>query len=185
MTQYLSVVLGGQEARVARSSNWRRDHELGRSRRHATAGFTFLELLILFIVVGILVAITGRSVSGAFSASARRSATREVTSYLYRTRGIAIQQSRSAWLVRNVNVLKILVDSSGTKVQLGTPIDLLARYTATLTIAPITAKDTVQFDPRGFIVNIATTPKLIITRSGKADTLCITGLGRITTRSCP
>jgi type II secretory pathway pseudopilin PulG len=185
MTQYLSVAITGQEAFVPQLSISPRTSKLQRSRRHATAGFTFIEMLILFAIVGILVAITGRSVSGAFAATARRSASREVTSYLYRTRTIAIQQSRYAWLVRNVNVLKILVDSSGTKVQLGTPIDLLARYTATLTVAPVGVKDTVQFDPRGFIVNIATTPKLIITRSGKADTLCITGLGRITTRSCP
>jgi hypothetical protein len=142
-------------------------------------------MLILFVVVGVLVAITAKSVGGAFGASSRRAATRDVTAYLYRTRTIAIQQSRSAWLVRAGNVLKILVDSSGTKVQLGTPIDLLARYTATLTTAPVGAHDTIQYDPRGFIVNFATTPKFIITRSAKSDTLCITGLGRITTRSCP
>jgi type II secretory pathway pseudopilin PulG len=146
------------------------------------AGFTFIEMLILFTVVGILVAITGRSVRGAFAASSRRSASREVTAYMFRARTIAIQQSRSSWLVRGGNVLKILVDSSGTKVQLGTAIDMLQRYSATLTATP---KDTVQFDPRGFAVNITLTPKFILTRSGQADTLCVTGLGRITTRSCP
>jgi hypothetical protein len=101
---------------------------------------------------------------------------------MFRARTIAIQQSRSSWLVRGGNVLKILVDSSGTKVQLGTAIDMLQRYSATLTATP---KDTVQFDPRGFAVNITLTPKFILTRSGQADTLCVTGLGRITTRSCP
>jgi type II secretory pathway pseudopilin PulG len=182
MTQYLSVAITGQEAFVSQLSISPRTSKLQRSRRHATAGFTFIEMLILFAIVGILVAITGRSVSGAFAATARRSASREVTAYLYRTRTIAIQQSRSAWLVRNVNALKILVDSSGTKVQLGTPIDLLARYTATLTATPT---DTVRFDPRGFaVVNVASLPKFVVSRSGKSDTLCVTGLGRITTRSC-
>jgi type II secretory pathway pseudopilin PulG len=166
-----------------RSLSILRTHQnLRRPRRSGTAGFTFIELLILFTVVGIVVAITGRSIAGAFSASSRRAASREVTAYLFRTRTIAIQQSRSSWMVRGGNVLKILVDSSGTKVQLGTPIDLLARYTATLTATP---KDTVQFDPRGFVVNVVSTPKFIVTRSGQADTLCVTGLGRITTRSCP
>jgi type II secretory pathway pseudopilin PulG len=167
-----------------RSLSISRGHqEPGRPSRHAVAGFSLIEMLILFVVVGILVAITGKSVGGAFAASSRRAATRDVTSYLYRTRTIAIQQSRSAWLVRSGNVLKILVDSSGTKVQLSTSIDLLARYTATLAESP---KDTVQFDPRGFVTNLgATLPKFIITRSAVADTLCVTGLGRITTRSCP
>ena len=156
---------------------------LSRPSRHAVAGFSLIEMLVLFAVVGILVAITAKSVGGAFGASSRRAATRDVTAYLYRARTISIQQSRSAWLVRNGNVLTILVDSSGTKVQLGTAIDLLARYTATLVESP---KDTVQFDPRGFVTNLgATLPKFIITRSAKSDTLCVTGLGRITTRSCP
>jgi type II secretory pathway pseudopilin PulG len=157
--------------------------ELG---RNPAAGFTFIEMLILFTIVGILVAITGRSIRGSFAASSRRAASREVTSYLYRARGIAIQQSRPAYLVRTGNVLKILVDSSGTKVQLGTPIDMSVRYGATLTVLPL-LKDTIYWDPRGFATNITagTTPKMIITLSGKADTLCITGLGRITTRSCP
>jgi type II secretory pathway pseudopilin PulG len=159
-----------------------RHQQPGRPGRHGAAGFTFLELLIIFAVVGIVVAITGRSISGAFSASARRAASREVTAYLFRARTIAIQQSRTAWMVRTTNSLKVLVDSSGTKVQLGTPIDLSVRYGATLTSTP---KDTVQFDQRGFIVYSATIQKFIVTRSSKSDTLCVTGLGRITIRSCP
>lgn len=160
-----------------------RHQQPGRPNKHAAAGFTFLELLIIFAVVGIVVAITGRSIAGAFSASARRAASREVTAYLFRARTIAIQQSRTAWMVRyNTNSLKVLVDSSGTKVQLGTPIDLSVRYGATLTATP---KDTVKFDQRGFIVYSATIQKFIVTRSGISDTLCVTGLGRITIRSCP
>lgn len=159
----------------------RRRQEPQRPVRHAVAGFTFIELLILFTVVGILVAITGRSVRGAFGASSRRSASREVTAYMFRGRAIAVQQSRASWVVRSGNILKVLVDSSGTKVQLGTPIDLSQRYGATLTATT----DSVKFDPRGFAVNVTPTPKFIVTRSGQADTLCVTGLGRITTRSCP
>src|SRR5256886_6717271 len=64
----------------------------------------------------------------------------------------------TAWLVRSGNVLKILVDSSGTPVRLGTQIDMSARYGATLG-AP-SGKDTVQFDPRGFAVYVAPAPKL-------------------------
>ena len=105
-----------------------------------------------------------------------------MTAYLFRARTIAIQQSRTAWLVRSGNVLKILVDSSGTPVQLRTSIDMAQRYGATLTASP---KDTIQFDPRGFVANVTQTPKLIVKIGAVADTLCVTGLGRITTRSCP
>src|SRR5438034_5414119 len=102
------------------------------SRRSRTAGFTFIEMLLVFVIIGIMLSITVKSVRGTWVASSRRSASREVTSYLFRARAIAIQQSRTAWLVRSGNVLKILVDSSGTPVRLRTQIDMSARYGATL-----------------------------------------------------
>ncbi len=152
------------------------------SRRSQAAGFTFIEMMIVFVVLGIMLSIMVKSVRGTWVASSRRSGSREVTAYLFRTRAIAIQQSRTAWLVRSGNVLKIMVDSSGTPVRLGTSIDLSQRYGATLSASP---KDTIQFDTRGFVANVTQTPKLIVKIGAAADTLCVTGLGRITTRSCP
>ncbi len=153
-----------------------------RSRRSQAAGFTFIEMMIVFVVLGIMLSIMVKSVRGTWVASSRRSGSREVTAYLFRARAIAIQQSRTAWLVRSGNVLKIMVDSSGTPVRLGTSIDLSQRYGATLSASP---KDTIQFDTRGFVANVTQTPKLIVKIGAVADTLCVTGLGRITTRSCP
>jgi len=152
------------------------------ARRSQAAGFTFIEMMIVFVVLGIMLSIMVKSVRGTWVASSRRSGSREVTAYLFRTRDIAIQQSRTAWLVRSGNVLKIMVDSSGTPVRLGTSIDLSQRYGATLSASP---KDTIQFDTRGFVANVTQTPKLIVKIGAVADTLCVTGLGRITTRSCP
>jgi len=145
------------------------------------SGFTFIEMMIVLVIAGLVYAIAARPVRGAFVAASRRSATREVTAYLFRTRTIGIQQSRRAWLVRSGDVLKIIVDSSGTKVQIGTSVDMNARYGATLTALP---KDSIEFDPRGFVVLPASTPKIIVTRSLGVDTLCVTGLGRITVRGC-
>jgi hypothetical protein len=84
-------------------------------------------------------------------------------------------------VVRGGNTLKVVVDSAGTKVQVGTIIDMNARYTATLSATP---KDSIEFDPRGFVVLPASTPKIIVTRGSVADTLCVTGLGRITVKGC-
>lgn len=145
------------------------------------AGFTFIEMMIVLVIAGLLYAITIKPVRGAFVASSRRAATREVTSYMFRARTIGIQQSRRAWVVRSGNTLKVVVDSAGTKVQVGTIIDMNARYTATLSATP---KDSIEFDPRGFVVLPASTPKIIVTRGSVADTLCVTGLGRITVKGC-
>jgi prepilin-type N-terminal cleavage/methylation domain-containing protein len=145
------------------------------------AGFTFIEILIVMIVAGLVYAIAIKPVRGAFLGASRRAASREVTAYLFRARMIGIQQSRRAWLVRGGNTLKIVVDSAGTKVQVGTTIDMNARYSATLSATPT---DSIQFDPRGFVVLPPSTPKLIVTLSTRADTLCVTGLGRITVSGC-
>jgi len=156
-----------------------------RSRsRQAQAGLTFVELIIVFVVLGLLLSITVRAVRGSWVASSRRSASRDVTAYLYRTRGIAIQQSRAAWLVRSGNILKIMVDSSGTPVQLGSQIDFSKRYGATLGFSP-TPKDDVKFDVRGFAVGVTTAPKFIVALGGRTDNVCVTTIGKITTRSCP
>jgi len=157
-------------------------HGPSTSRRYRIAGFTFIEMMIVFTVAGILLSIMVRAVRGTWAAASRRTASRDATAYLYRARSIAIQQSRAASVVRSANVLKIMVDSSGTPVQLGTQLDFSQRYGATLGASP---RDTIQFDPRGFVVNVTQTPKLIVAFGGRTDTVCVTGLGKITARSCP
>lgn len=144
-------------------------------------GFSLIEIMMVLVIAGLVYAIAARPVRGAFGAASRRAATREVTSYLFRARAIGVQQSRRAWVVRAGNTLKIIVDSAGTKVQVGTIIDMNARYGATLSATP---KDSIEFDPRGFVVLPASTPKIIVTRPPNVDTLCVTGLGRITLRGC-
>ncbi|PYP51074.1 MAG: hypothetical protein DMD45_09020 [Gemmatimonadetes bacterium] len=153
-----------------------------RQGTRALAGFTFIEMLIVFVVLGVMTTMMVRSVRGLWLGSARRSATRDITAYLFRGRAIAVQQSRAAWVVRSGDILKVMVDSSGTPVQLGTQINFFQRYGAHLFASP---KDTVAFDPRGFAPNVTLAPKFIINLGGRTDTVCVTGLGKITTRSCP
>jgi prepilin-type N-terminal cleavage/methylation domain-containing protein len=147
------------------------------------SGFTFIEMMIVLIMMGLVYAFAVKPVKGAFVAASRRAATREVTSYLFRARTIGIQHSRKSYLVRTGNVLKVMIDSTntGTLIQIGTQIDMNDRYSATITAVP---KDTIQFDPRGFVVLAGGVPKLIVTRATSADTLCVTGLGRITVKGC-
>src|SRR6266702_4597583 len=86
------------------------------TQRYRVAGFTMLELIIVFVVLGIMLSFMVRAVRGSWVAASRRSASRDVTAYLYRARGIAIQQSRAAWLARSGNILKIMVDSSRVRI---------------------------------------------------------------------
>lgn len=144
-----------------------------------------LELLVVLTVAAVLVAITGKGLTSAFAGNSRSSATRVVGTTLFQARAIAIQRSRQAWLVRSGNTIKILGDSSGTKVQLGSIVDLNQRYGVTLSsISTPSGRDTVSWDPRGLITGTTTSYKIIVTKGSTADTVCVTGLGNTRARGC-
>jgi prepilin-type N-terminal cleavage/methylation domain-containing protein len=154
-----------------------------RAQARTRAGFTIMEMMVVVLVIGIMTGIMVKPIAGAFGQASRRSATRELASYLFRARSVAVQQSRASELIRIGNVFKIRVDSSGTKVNLGQTRDLGQLYGVTVTATVGVPPDTIRFDTRGFAVNPTTMPKFIITRAG-ADTLCVTGLGRVSSRGC-
>lgn len=155
------------------------------ARRRLRAGFTILELLVVFTVAGVLVAITGKSLSAAFSGNARTSATRMLGTTLFQARATAIQRSRQSWLVRSGNTIKVIGDSLGVKVQVGKTLDLGARYGVTLSsVSTPAGRDSVSFDARGLITGATTAYKVIVTKGSKADTVCVSGLGNTKARGC-
>jgi Tfp pilus assembly protein FimT len=144
-----------------------------------------LELLVVLTVAGVLVGISGKGLAAAYAGNSRSSAVRIVGTTLFQARAIAIQRSRQSWLVRNGNTIKIVADSMGTKVQLGKTVDLFQRHGVTLSSASTPAgRDTVSFDPRGLITGTTTAYKIIVTKAGKSDTLCVSGLGNTRARGC-
>jgi prepilin-type N-terminal cleavage/methylation domain-containing protein len=149
------------------------------------SGFTILELLVVFTIAAVLIAITGKGLASAFAGNSRSSAVRVAGTTLFQARAIAIQRSRQSWLVRSGNTLKILADSLGTQVQVGKTVDLSQRYGVTLgSVSVPPGNDIVSFDPRGLITGTVTAYKLTITRGTKVDTLCVTGLGNTRSRGC-
>jgi prepilin-type N-terminal cleavage/methylation domain-containing protein len=148
-------------------------------------GFTLLELLVVCVIAGVIIAISGKGIASAYAGNSRTSATRVVSTTLFQARAIAIQRSRQSWLVRSGNTLKILGDSSGVKVQLEPTADLAQRYSVTLGSVSIPAlRDTVSFDSRGLITGTTTAYKIIVTKGANSDTVCVTGLGNTRARKC-
>jgi prepilin-type N-terminal cleavage/methylation domain-containing protein len=155
------------------------------SPRGIRAGFTMLELMVVLVVAGVLVAISGKGIASAFAGNSRSSAVRVAGTTLFQARAIAIQRSRQSWLVRSGSTIKILADSLGTMVQLGKTVDLNQRYGVTLTSASTPpSRDTVSFDARGLITGTTTAYAIIITKGTKSDTVCVTGLGNTRSRGC-
>ena len=154
---------------------------------------TLLELLISMVLIGLVGGlIVGfllkqqRFYAGTNEILLTRTQVRQAAAMLPSDlRAIAIQRSRQSWLVRSGNTLKVLGDSAGVKVQLGRTVDLFTRNGVTLSSASTPpGRDTVSFDPRGILFGTTTAYKLIIAKGGKADTLCVSGIGNTRARGC-
>ena len=155
-------------------------YRTGHGSRRTRRGMTMLELIIVMVIIGTLSGVFWKSMKETFDESSRKAASREVASYLIRARAAAVQRSRTSWFVRSGNTIKILTDSSGVKVAYGLPLNMSQRHSVTLT----SSRDSIAFDPRGFTTLIVPTPRFIVTAGTRADTICVTGLGTISTRKC-
>lgn len=143
-------------------------------------GFTTIELIIVMVITGVMAAVATKPVLRTWKESSRQAAGREAAAIMYRARAAAVQRSRTTWFVRTGATVKILTDSSGVVVPYGRSIDLGARHG----VSVAATRDTIAFDPRGFSRLLTPAPRIIIWNSAGADTLCLTGLGKITTRAC-
>jgi prepilin-type N-terminal cleavage/methylation domain-containing protein len=149
--------------------------------KNRKSGFTFIEVLVVMTMMGIIIAMATQPMRNALRGEERRAAKQKVASVLQRARALAVQRGSTAFFVRTGNVVRVYVDSSKTLVPVGPPVDLYQQHKVTISATP---RDTVAFDPRGFAKGITTTERLIVVRDGRPDTVCIKGLGAIATRGC-
>lgn len=143
-------------------------------------GFTFIEALIVFAFMGLIVLIAiplmGRSLTAANVHNART-----LSIGLYgRARSSSLETGRVATLSFNGNVAVItatprLVPLAGSTLDtLGEPHDLQNLYGVTVTGNPTTD---LTVDPRGLASSNATT--IYFTREGKTDSMAVSGFGRV------
>jgi hypothetical protein len=49
---------------------------------------------------------------------------------------------------------------------------------------PTASHDIIKFDSRGYAIGAGTTEKVVLTRDGMRDSVCVSKLGKVITRGC-
>jgi Tfp pilus assembly protein FimT len=147
------------------------------------AGVTLVEMLIVFVLIGIITAISLPKLANSTDVLAVRSARQEIASYISQARAVSIQTGRVARFVRNGNVIQLMVTSTTGVTTLFASQNLGSGNGVTLAASP---SDTISFDPRGVLLSGASTssPKIRVSRNGVQDSVCVVGWGKVSISQC-
>jgi len=147
--------------------------------RSRTSGFTLIELLIVIVIMGAIMIIAFPRMQAAYQANALRGARTRLIAIYGAARAAAVQSNRPVRMHFNGNNVwvtatpRMTVGGSGTADTIGPVQSLYSAYGVALT----TSVDSLMLDPRGLGLNGAS---LIVTNSNGADTITISGFGRVT-----
>ncbi|MEP6590666.1 MAG: GspH/FimT family pseudopilin [Gemmatimonadota bacterium] len=137
-------------------------------------GFSLIELLLVIVVIGTLLAITAPRIATALSRRSVTGATAGMDALLRRARASAIQTRLPATITFASGVATVTVDSAGTAKLVGQPLNFPAQYGVAVT----PSSNTLRIEPTGLILT-GTPFSMVATKSGAADTTVVTGYGRI------
>lgn len=149
-------------------------------RSSREAGFTLIEAVIVFVLVGILSALAFPKLTGASAKNNVRSARGHAISLYAKARAAAIETSRSttlnftgsrAWITATPRIVAL---AGSTRDTIGQVENLTSIYGVTLTFNPT---GTLTIDPRGMGSSTVTT--VWMTRNGFTDSMVVSGFGRV------
>ena len=147
-------------------------------------GFTLVEMLLVMILLGLISAIAYPRLKGPVAGLSVRSALQQTSEMLIVARTAAVQSGAETRFIRNGNVLRTVMDSSGTWITLGAR-DLYTLHGVTLTVSGTLPKDTIRFDARGIAIGLTASQTIKFTNSTAIDSVCVTRVGKVTRGGCP
>jgi prepilin-type N-terminal cleavage/methylation domain-containing protein len=143
------------------------------------AGFTFVEVLVVFILFGLIAALASPKFDYLRASSNMRSAKDQLAAYVSVARAASIRRGRPAQFHLSTNSVWVTVDSSGTQVAATRTFYLDSAFQVTVT----PSASVVQFDRRGFS-SMAASQNFVLARDDLRDTVCVSMVGVITKKGC-
>lgn len=147
---------------------------LGRYRRHRShGGFSLIEMMIAIVVMGLLLAIMAPRLTPALTSVNLRNARGAVVNLYGQARSAAIQSRKVATLQFNGSKVWITVPQGAGVDTIGGVMDVSTEYGVTMS-----ASGNLTVQPTG-LVNAAVPVVITLTKNSRADTLTISGYGRL------
>lgn len=149
-----------------------------KTRSGARPGFTAVELIIALTVLSIMLGLGLPKLAVARDRAAVRGAKQQVIAYLASARATAIRRGVPAQFHATDNTIWVTATTaSAGRDTVGASKPLGSEYAVTLT-----GTDSLLFDARGFVTNLAATQKFLVTRAEFSDSLCVSRAGLIASR---
>lgn len=144
--------------------------------RERRGGFTLTELLIVLVIAAVISTIAMPRFVGFVRELSGRSAASQVVADLTMARTQAVREGRSVSLrITGAGTYRVTVDNGNTVLRTVKTVDVRGGQ-RNVSILPLTAR--VIFDSRGMLMSASTT-QLLVSRTGKTDTVSISAVGRV------
>jgi prepilin-type N-terminal cleavage/methylation domain-containing protein len=153
------------------------------ARPRSRSGFTLIEVMVVVVVAGLIMAMTLPKFSATFDRVSVRSAKQQMTAYLAAARAAAIRQSQtSQFHVANNSIWTNVNQLGGTNINVTKTMSLKTMRGVTVTLSGSTANDSITYDSRG-MSNTGSSKTYVLTRNNYKDSVCVSLLGLIA-RNC-
>ncbi|MGH8638990.1 MAG: GspH/FimT family pseudopilin [Burkholderiales bacterium] len=154
-------------------------------RHKRRSGFSFIELLMVISIVGLLAAVSLPRLAKLKDQGELATATSRFTRAVMAARQAAIQRGKPSYFKHSGNGIWVIVDTTGNNtdsILITSRLDMKTLHNVDITPASLTE---IQYDPRGVSSQATKQVFHFKHRSGMRDSLCISKLGNTIREKCP